>query len=125
DNLKNALIIKGTPTQLKAARDYVTLLEGEGGIGTGGTRIISLDKVSGATLAEALQRMLSQMRPEVKVKVILPGNELFENKLKKKETAPPINKDTIKASARTLDVSFDTPQKNLYNANQDKKDDQK
>ena len=31
DNLKNALIIKGTPSQLKAARDYITLLEGEGG----------------------------------------------------------------------------------------------
>jgi len=110
DNSRNALILRGTAQQLKEIKKTIEEITGEGKEGGKGsafgptTRVINLDKASAATLAEALQRMLHKMRPELKTDVILPGSELFKKEPKKEEKKD--LKPKLKDTKTLLDVSF-------------------
>ena len=73
--------------------------------GTERVRIINLDNGSATTLAEALGRMLPQMRPNP-VKVNLPGGESSKPAPEKKEPekngAPPEKGSALRGPARLL-----------------------
>src|SRR5262245_27143525 len=69
---RNALIVRGTPAQLMDIKEVLTAL-GEGGGQKGGMRILNLQQGSAVTLAEAMQKLLADMRPNLSVKVVLPG----------------------------------------------------
>ncbi len=72
DPSRNAVIVKGTAEQVTDVKLAIGAI-GENPAAQGGNmRIISLDKGSAATLADALQRMLQQMRPNP-VQVLVPG----------------------------------------------------
>src|SRR5262245_16073310 len=73
DTLRNAVSGKGTAVQLAEVKTALKAL-GEGGLGGGTMRVITLDKGSAATLAEALGRVLPQIRPNP-VNVVAPGSE--------------------------------------------------
>lgn len=69
----NSIIVKGSSEQVQEVKTAITAITSDAGaVQAGNVRIISLDKGSAATLAEALQRLLSQMRDN-DVRVILPG----------------------------------------------------
>jgi type II secretion system protein D len=73
DGSRNSVIVRGTPEQLAEVHAALNAI-GENGLTGGNTRIITLDKGSAATLAEALERLLPQMRDNP-VKVVVPGRE--------------------------------------------------
>jgi type II secretion system protein D len=73
DATRNALIVKGTREQVAEVRSVLKAL-GEGGNGGGNVRVITLGQGSAATLAEALERLLPQMRKNP-VRVITPTGE--------------------------------------------------
>ena len=72
----NAIAVRGTPEQIMEVQATIKALGGGGtGFGstaTGNMRIITLEKGSAATLAEALERMLPQLRQNP-VQIITPG----------------------------------------------------
>ena len=76
DVTRNALIVKGSREQVADVRAALKALgEGGGGAAGGGNmRIITLGQGSATTLAEALERLLPQMRKNP-VRVIRPGGE--------------------------------------------------
>lgn len=69
---RNALIVRGTAAQLLDVKEVLTAL-GEGAGQKGGVRMLNLQTGSAATLAEALQKLLADMRPKLAVRVVLPG----------------------------------------------------
>src|SRR5437762_8629685 len=73
DIARNALVVKGTQEQIDEVKGTLKSM-GELMSGTERVRIINLDNGSATTLAEALGRMLPQMRQNP-VKVNIPGNE--------------------------------------------------
>src|SRR5262249_5969741 len=73
DTGRNALVVKGTQEQIDEVKLTLKSM-GELMTGTERMRIINLDNGSATTLAEALGRMLPQMRQNP-VKVTLPGGE--------------------------------------------------
>jgi type II secretion system protein D len=73
DSNRNAIMVKGSTDQVADVKAALKAL-GEGGGQGGNIRIITLKEGSAATMAEALQRMLSEMRKNP-VKVITPGGE--------------------------------------------------
>ncbi len=72
DPSRNSIIIKGTPEQVVEVKMAIGAIGENPGAQAGGIRIISLEKGSAATLAEAVQRMLSEMRDNP-VRVVIPG----------------------------------------------------
>jgi type II secretory pathway component GspD/PulD (secretin) len=70
---RNSIIVRGTTDQIAEVRAAIAAL-GDAGGQAGSMRIISIDKGSAAALAEALERMLPQIRQNP-VKVIIPGSE--------------------------------------------------
>ncbi|MCI0680644.1 MAG: hypothetical protein L0Y71_00955 [Gemmataceae bacterium] len=69
----NSIIVKGSTEQVDEVRTAIRTITSYGGdLGGGNLRVISLDKVSASTMADALQRILSQMRPN-DVRVLVPG----------------------------------------------------
>src|SRR5262249_8678760 len=75
----NAITVRGTEDQIrdvKAAMQAMGAAAGAGGPGgvSGNMRVITLEKGSAASLAEALNKLLPQMRKNP-VKVIIPGSE--------------------------------------------------
>jgi type II secretory pathway component GspD/PulD (secretin) len=77
--LRNALLVRGSAEQIQEIKTVLRVL-GEAGEKQGGMRILTLDRGSAATMADAIQGMLTQMRANP-VKVIVPG--------KQGEAAPP------------------------------------
>jgi type II secretory pathway component GspD/PulD (secretin) len=75
---RNALIVRGTVTQLQDIKEVLTAL-GEGGA-KGGVRTFSMHAGSAATMAEGLQKMMSEMRPNLSVKIVAPGKTGGEKK---------------------------------------------
>src|SRR5262249_54149624 len=64
---QGGVMVSGTAEQVKDIKDFLKQLgekdpEGKAGVPTTATRIITLDKVSGVSLAEALQYYMSRMR---------------------------------------------------------------
>ena len=74
DPIRNALIVRGTPDQVKEVRSVVEAIGENPSAQGGNVATIMLDKGSAATLAEALQRLIPQMRANP-VKVVLPGSD--------------------------------------------------
>lgn len=73
DLTRNAIVVKGSPEQVKEVKSVIAAIGDNPATANSKVRIISLDKGSAATLAEALQRLLPQMRANP-VKVVLPGS---------------------------------------------------
>jgi type II secretory pathway component GspD/PulD (secretin) len=74
--LSNALVLRGRPDQVMEAKQILRVL-GEGGAPTGPMRVLTLERGSAATLAEALQDLLTQMRANP-VKVVRPAKPAGE-----------------------------------------------
>ncbi|MEI7688455.1 MAG: secretin N-terminal domain-containing protein, partial [Planctomycetota bacterium] len=68
---RNVVTIRGSAEQV---REVKLIIQAMGENPTGSMRVISLEKGSAATLADALQRLLPQMRDN-EVRVILPGGD--------------------------------------------------
>ncbi|MFM8931571.1 MAG: secretin N-terminal domain-containing protein, partial [Gemmataceae bacterium] len=62
DTDRNAVMVRGTPVQILDIQSTVRSLGASGGGLGGNVRVINLEKGSAATLAEALERMIPQMR---------------------------------------------------------------
>lgn len=92
DASRNAIIVKGTAEQVQEVKLALKAIEGSGGGAAGPFRIITLPQGSAATLAEALQKLLPQVRPENPVQVILPGRAPTPPP----ETPPAIQKPEVK-----------------------------
>jgi general secretion pathway protein D len=77
DPTRNALFIKGSEQLVKDVIKTVEAMEGTalGGSAAGKMRIITLDQGSASVLAEALERLLPQMRQNP-VRVIQPGTQM-------------------------------------------------
>ncbi|HEV3262770.1 MAG TPA: secretin N-terminal domain-containing protein, partial [Gemmataceae bacterium] len=73
DTGRSAILVRGSAEQVAQVKAALKAL-GEEGLPSGNMRIITLDKGSAATLAEALGRLLPQMRQNP-VNVIIPGRE--------------------------------------------------
>lgn len=71
DTNRNAVIVRGSSEQLAQIKAALVAI-GESGISSGNMRVITISKGSAAAVADALQKMLTQMRPNP-VKVIVPG----------------------------------------------------
>jgi hypothetical protein len=80
----NSVRLRGTPEQIRAVREVILQLDGTGGT----TRMFTLDKASGATVAEAMEQLFPRIRDNP-LKVVLPGGGLDEKKEEKKKEAPP------------------------------------
>ncbi len=74
DRARNALVLRGTRDQLEEIKQALRALGEAPPARTANLRIITLEKGSAATLAEALQRLLRQMRPNP-VRVVVPGQK--------------------------------------------------
>jgi type II secretory pathway component GspD/PulD (secretin) len=73
DSERNALIVRGTREQVGEVKAALKAL-GESGAPAGGVRVITLERGDAATLAEEIQRLLQNMRPNP-VRVIVPGGK--------------------------------------------------
>ena len=71
DPTRNAIIVKGTAEQIAEVKAAIRSI-GENDT-AGNWRIIILDKGGGATLAEAVQKLMSQVRPENPVRIVPNG----------------------------------------------------
>ena len=74
DPSSNSIIVKGTPEQVADVKAAIGAIGENPSAQEGSMRIISLDKGSAATVAEALYRMLSEMRPNP-VNIVVPGGD--------------------------------------------------
>jgi general secretion pathway protein D len=92
DPLRNALIVRGTPDQVKEVRQVVEAIGENPAAQSGNVATIMLDKGSAATLAEALQRLIPQMRPNP-IKVVLPGSD---NPFQQPESQPKLPSKELK-----------------------------
>lgn len=90
DTLTNSLIIKGSKEQLADVKNVINALGEVQGTGT--MRIIGLDKGSAVTLAEALERLLPQLRANP-VRIILPGQDTGSESKKKPDLKPVLPND--------------------------------
>ena len=68
DPTRNAIIVKGTAAEVADVKAAIRFM-GEDPAG-GNLRVFTFDKGSGATLADALQRLLLQMRPQTPVRIL-------------------------------------------------------
>lgn len=72
DANRNAIMVRGTAEQVLEVQTVLKSI-GESGL-TGNLRVINLDKGNAATLAEELQRLMKQLRPNP-VEVIVPSRK--------------------------------------------------
>lgn len=68
DPVRNAIIVKGTAEEVADVRAAIRSIGEDPG--SKNLLVINMDRGSGATLADALQRLMSQIRPESPVRVI-------------------------------------------------------
>jgi type II secretory pathway component GspD/PulD (secretin) len=73
DAARNAIVVRGFKEQVDEVRSALKAL-GETGAPAGGMRVITLEQGDAATLAEAIQKMLPQLRNNP-VRVIVPGGK--------------------------------------------------
>ena len=69
---RNVVFIKGTPEQVREVKVVIKALEGTTG-GDGTMRVITLEKGSAVTFAQALQKLLPDMRPNLNLHINIPG----------------------------------------------------
>jgi type II secretion system protein D len=89
DTNRNAVVVRGSTEQLAQIKAALQAI-GETGVSSGTMRVITINKGSAAAVAEALQRMLPQMRQNP-VNVIIQGNEV--------KPAAPANKSAGKSDS--------------------------
>ena len=70
---RNVIFIKGTPEQLRDAKAVIKALEGATGGDGGNYRVITLEKGSAVTFANALEKLIPEMRPNLNVIKNIPG----------------------------------------------------
>jgi hypothetical protein len=76
DQLRNAVIVKGSAEQVADIKAIIKAIgDNPGAAGAPTMRIITIDRGSAATLAEALQTLFPRLRPNP-VTVILPGRDM-------------------------------------------------
>jgi len=75
DPTRNAIVVRGTAEQLAEVKAAVDAIEGAGGGPGPNMRVITLNQGSAATLADALEKLMSQMRPNNPVRVVVPSGE--------------------------------------------------
>lgn len=114
DHARNALIVKASKEQLDDIRSTLRSL-GEGAP-AGSARTFSVERGDAASLAEALERLLKDMRPNP-VRVIMPeqkGGPALKGKDKggapKKETSKAAGEITMTVVANKLIVACEDPQ---------------
>jgi type II secretory pathway component GspD/PulD (secretin) len=73
DVARNAIVARGSKEQVEEVKLAVKAIGENPNAQVGSMRIITLDKGSAVTFAEALQRLMPQMRPN-QVQLILPGS---------------------------------------------------
>src|SRR5262245_5405211 len=84
--LSNSILVKGSTEQVVEVKLALKAITSDAAV-DGNVRIINLDKGSAATLAEALQRVLKDMRPGTDVKVISPGSAPLEPRIPERKGA--------------------------------------
>jgi hypothetical protein len=74
----NRLVLQDTVGSLE--RILATLVEADQPVGQSpaNMQVITLDRAGGATMAEALRRIMSEMRPQNPVRIVAPGGALRE-----------------------------------------------
>ena len=89
DASRGVIIVKGTAEQVKSVKQFIQAVGENPSQQSGNMRIFSMEKggASARTMAEALERMLRELRPNNPVKTVFPGD--FGEK-KKPEPAPKI-----------------------------------
>ena len=93
DPSRNAIIVKGTKDQVDDVKAAIGAIGESPSAQAGSMRIISLDKGSAATVAEALERMLREMRSNP-VRLVVPGGDPnLKPATPKPETAPAPKKE--------------------------------
>lgn len=90
DRDNNAIRVRGTEEQIKDVKTIIKAFDDTPFTSNEGNpvRTINLDKGSGATVAEALYILLSKMRPEAKIELIVPGNSDPVDFRKKEDKKP-------------------------------------
>jgi hypothetical protein len=91
DVSRNGILVRGTEAQVKEIRRAIVSIEGQDASvpSVSGMRIIPLDPgVSAASLAEALKGILEKMRPDIDLKLVIPGRDLGKPELEKKPEPP-------------------------------------
>ncbi|MFO0967069.1 MAG: secretin N-terminal domain-containing protein [Gemmataceae bacterium] len=89
DPLRNAIIIKGNPDQVKEVKDAIRAIGENPAAISGSMRIIGLDKGSAATLGTAIEQLFPQMRDNP-FKLILPGSGDYIPKKAPAKEEPPV-----------------------------------
>jgi type II secretory pathway component GspD/PulD (secretin) len=115
DALRNGVIAKGSPEQLKEVKSVIDSLEGsDANAQTGNFRIINLGDGSGTTMAEALGKFLQQTRPNTPLKIVIPGQDdpTRPQIMSMPRGTPPLPKKTSRLSGGLEFTQFVDPQKN-------------
>jgi len=73
DSANNQILVISSPEQVKEIEAIITVIKADPTGGGGNFRVISLGEGSAASLAEALQKFFSEMRPENPVRILTPG----------------------------------------------------
>jgi type II secretory pathway component GspD/PulD (secretin) len=84
---RNGVLVYGTEQQRQEVRKAIVAIEGQDP-SSAGMRVVTLERGSAAVLAEALKALLEKARPDLDVKVILPGSELVKPEPEKKPAPP-------------------------------------
>jgi hypothetical protein len=85
---RNGILVYGTDQQIQEVRKAIVAVEGQEASGAG-MRVFNLERGgSAAILAEALKGLLEKARPDLDIKVILPGRGLGKPE-PEKQPAPP------------------------------------
>ena len=88
DSEYNALRIRGTKDQISEVKAILRVLDDNPGVLQGGVRIMTLDKGSAVTVAEAINMLFPQLRGN-QMKIVLPGQLDLEFKDGKPELKQP------------------------------------
>jgi general secretion pathway protein D len=115
DSLRNGIIAKGSPEQLKEVKSVIDSLEGsDTNAQAGNFRIINLGDGSGTTMAEALGKFLQQTRPNTPLKIVIPGQDdpTRPQIAPMPRGTPPLPKKTSLLSGGLEFTQFVDPQKN-------------
>jgi hypothetical protein len=108
---RNGILVRGTEQQVQEVRRTIVSIEGQDGsaLGGAGMRIFNLPSgTSGAHAAEALKAIIEKMRPDLDVKLIVPGREVIKPAPEKKPEPPKQFPKTRGVSSRS---SYEEPKR--------------
>jgi general secretion pathway protein D len=127
DTEQNAIRLRGTDGQIKEVTTVIGVLDGTplggGDNGDGGdaskSRMIILEKGSGATVAEAMAVLFKKLRPDIDVKTILPGQleEKLEQLKDKQKPSEPVPAPKVEKKKSVMRLTPDTLREAMYLSN--------